>query len=89
MGRQDLTCLLDQLTAWVKELDQRIEQEVAPRKDGQSLMTHPGVGALTALATLLVFGPVERFPDDRHLSSYLGLYPQEDSGAGGGRRRPG
>ncbi len=80
--RQDLTCLLDQLDAWVKELDQRIEQEVARREDAQRLMTHPGVGAQTALATVLVLGPVERFPDDRHLTSYLGLIPQEDSSAG-------
>jgi transposase len=45
-------------------------------------MTHPGVGAQTALATVLVLGPVERFPDDRHVTSYLGLIPQEDSSAG-------
>jgi transposase len=83
--RRDLLCLLQQLDAWVKELDQRIEQEVGRREDAQRLMTHPGVGAQTALATVLVLGPVERFPDTRHLTSYLGLIPQEESS--GSRQR--
>lgn len=80
--RQDLVTLVRQLTVWAKELDQRIAEEVARREDARRLMTHPGVGPQTALATVLVLGPVERFPDDRHLTSYLGLIPQEDSSAG-------
>jgi transposase len=80
--REDLMELVRQLSRWIKELDQRIEQEVARRPDAQRLMTHPGVGPQTALATVLVLGPVERFPDDRHLTSYLGLIPEEDSSAG-------
>jgi len=32
-----------------------------------------------------VLGPVERFPDAKHLTSYLGLIPQEESS--GGRQR--
>jgi transposase len=87
MGRRraDLLQLLAQLDVWVKELDQRIEQEVERRQDAQRLMTHPGVGPQTALATVLVLGPVERFPDSRHLTSYLGLIPQEESS--GSRQR--
>jgi transposase len=77
--RQDLLQLVRQLSLWIKELDQRVEQEVERREDAQRLMTHPGVGPLTALATVLVLGPVERFPDGRHLTSYLGLIPQEES----------
>jgi transposase len=80
--REDLTRLVGQLTAWIKELDQRIAEEVARRPEAQRLMTHPGVGPQTALATVLVLGPVERFPNGRHLTSYLGLIPQEDSSAG-------
>jgi transposase len=83
--REDLSKLVRQLSVWIKELDQRIEEEVARREDAQRLMTHPGVGVQTALATVLVLGPVERFPDDRHLTSYLGLIPQEESS--GGRQR--
>ena len=80
--RKDLTQLIGQLNGWIKELDQRIVQEVARRPEARRLMTHPGVGAQTALATVLVLGPVERFPDKLHLTSYLGLIPQEDSSAG-------
>lgn len=80
--REDLVRLVRQLSVWIKELDQRIAEEVARREDAQRLMTHPGVGAQTALATVLVLGPVERFPNDRHLTSYLGLIPREDSSAG-------
>ena len=74
--------MLGQLNTWVKELAPRIDQEVARREDAQRRMTHPGVGAQMALATVLVLGPVERFSDSRHLTSYLGLIPQEDSSAG-------
>ena len=80
--RKDLLQLVRQLTAWIKELDQRIEEEVARREDAQRLMTHPGVGPLTALGTVLVLGPVERFPDAKHVTSYVGLIPREDSSAG-------
>ncbi len=80
--REDLVRLVRQLSVWIKELDQRIAEEVARRPEAQRLMTHPGVGPQTALATVLVLGPVERFPDDRHLTSYLGLIPEEDSSAG-------
>jgi len=83
--REDLLRLLQQLDAWVKELDQRIDEEVARREEAQRLLTHPGVGPLTALATVLVLGPVERFPDGRHVTSYVGLIPQEESS--GGRQR--
>jgi transposase len=80
--RQDLVRLVEQLNTWVAELDERIEQEVARRPDAQRLMTHPGVGPLTALGTVLVLGPIERFPDAKHVASYLGLIPEEDSSAG-------
>ncbi len=83
--RADLLRLLQQLDAWVKELDQRIEQEVARRADAQRLMTHPGVGPLTALGAVLVLGPIERFPDAKHVTSYVGLIPRENSS--GGRQR--
>ena len=83
--RTDLLRLLQQLDVWVKELDQRIAQEVAQREDAQRLMTHPGVGPLTALGTVLVLGPVERFPDAKHVTSYVGLIPEEDSS--GARQR--
>ena len=70
------------MNTWIKELDLRIDEEVAQRPDAQRLLTHPGVGPLTALGTVLILGPVERFPDAKHVTSYAGLIPQEDSSAG-------
>jgi transposase len=83
--RADLLQLLKQLDEWIGELDARLEQEAAQRPEVQRLATHPGVGTLTALGTVLVLGPVERFPDARHVTSYLGLIPEEESS--GGRQR--
>jgi transposase len=81
MGRRraDLLRLLAQLDTWIKELDERLKQEAEQREAARLLMTHPGVGPLTALGTVLVLGPVERFPDGRHVTSYVGLIPQEES----------
>jgi transposase len=51
------------------------------------LITHPGVGALTALAFVLILGEAERFGCGKQIASYLGLVPEEDSS--GERRRLG
>lgn len=79
--RADLLRLVKQLDEWIGELDKRLEQEASQRPEVQRLKTHPGVGTLTALGTVLVLGPVERFPDSRHVTSYVGLIPAEDSSA--------
>ena len=50
-------------------------------------MTHPGVGALTALAFVLIIGEAERFQCGKQIAGYLGLIPEEDSS--GERRRLG
>ena len=48
---------------------------------------HPGVGALTALAFVLIIGRAERFQCGKQIASYLGLVPLEESS--GQRRRLG
>ena len=83
--RSDLLPLWAQLDHWIEELDQRLEREAEQRAAARLLMTHPGVGPLTALGTVLILGPVERFPDGRHVTSYVGLIPSEESS--GGRQR--
>jgi transposase len=50
-------------------------------------MTHPGVGALTALAFVLILGEAGWFGCGKQIASYLGLVPEEDSS--GERRRLG
>ena len=85
--RHDLLELLDRLNPTVAELTQMIEQEVEKYPAAQRLRTHPGVGALTALAFVLVIGDAERFRCGKQIASYLGLVPAEDSS--GERRRLG
>jgi transposase len=46
------------------------------------LMTHPGVGPITALAFVLIIGTWERFHCGKQISSYVGLIPCQDSSAG-------
>jgi len=85
--RQDLLDLLDQLTPKIQELTRLLEEEVEKRPVTRRLMTHPGVGPLTALAYELVIGTPERFHCGKQIASYLGLVPEEKSS--GDRRRLG
>ena len=80
--RQDLLELLDRMTPSIEELTRAIEQEAEKRPEVLRLMTHPGVGALTALAFVLIIGNVERFKCGKQIGSYVGLIPSEDSSAG-------
>jgi transposase len=79
--RQELLELLDRLHPMIEELSAAIEQEAARRAEVQLLMTHPGVGPITALAFVLIIGTPERFHCGRQIGSYLGLIPCEESSA--------
>src|SRR5262249_45077236 len=86
-GRTREGILLDRLNPTIAELTRAIEGEAERRPEAQRLMTHPGVGALTALAFTLIIRNTERFSCGKQLASYLGLVPLEDSS--GNRRRLG
>ncbi len=79
--------VLDRLNPTITELTQAIEQEAEQCPEAQRLMTHPGVGPLTALAFVLIIGEGNRFGCGKQIASYLGLVPAEDSS--GERRRLG
>jgi len=85
--RRDLLELLDRLSPTIAELTQAVEQEAEKCPEAQRLRTHPGVGALTALAFVLIIGRAERFECGKQVASYLGLVPLEESS--GERRRLG
>ncbi len=85
--RQDLLRWLDELEPKIAELTASVQREVERRPEAQLLMTHPGVGAIRALAFVLVVGDPGRFPNGKKLSGYLGLVPSEESS--GDRRRLG
>ncbi len=86
-GRHDLLELLDRLTLSIDELTAAVEQEAKKWPEVQRLMTHPGVGPLTALAFVLIIGTPGRFHRGKQIGSYLGLIPSEESS--GGRQRLG
>jgi transposase len=73
--------LLAGLTTQIRELDEAITTAALAHPDAPRLITHPGVGALTALATIVVLGPVARFPDSKHVVSYVGLAPSLNASA--------
>jgi transposase len=80
--RQDLLELLDRMNPTVEALTTAVEQEAKKRPEVLRLMTHPGVGPLTALAFVLIIGTPERFKCGKQIGSYVGLIPSEDSSAG-------
>jgi transposase len=80
--RQDLLGLLDRMNPTIEDLTAAIEQEAKKRIEVLRLMTHPGVGPLTALAFVLIIGTPERFKCGKQIGSYVGLIPCEDSSAG-------
>jgi len=85
--RRELLELLDRLNPAIAELSQAVEREAEKCPEAQRLMTHPGVGALTALAFVLIIGETERFQCGKQIAAYLGLVPLEKSS--GNRRRLG
>ena len=85
--RKQLLQSLDGLEAEISELDRRVADEARQRPEAVRLMTHPGVGPVTALALVLTLGPSDRFESAKQVGSYFGLIPSEDSS--GGKQRLG
>jgi len=77
--RQELLAMLDQLNPVIEELDRAVQREAENHADALRLMTHPGVGPVTALAFVLTLGPMTRFQRSKQVVSYLGLNPKERS----------
>jgi len=71
----------------IENLTQRVAEQAGQRCGARLLMTNPGVGPVTALATEVFLGDPRRFVDGKVLASYVGLIPREYSS--GGRQRLG
>src|ERR1017187_10000990 len=85
--RQELLELLDRLNPTIEELTAAVEREAKKRPEVLRLMTHPGVGPLTALAYVLIIGTPTRFQRGKQIGTYGGMIPSEDSS--GGKQRLG
>jgi transposase len=79
--RDESLALLTWLDAHIDPLNAQIAEAANADDQARRLMTHPGVGPLTALATVLILGPVTRFPTSKHVVSYIGLAPTVDASA--------
>jgi transposase len=86
--RTELLLLHDQLEAAIGELDRAVSEQAQGRPAVRRLMTHPGVGPITAMAFVLTLGPAQRFGRGKQVASYLGLIPSEHS-SGEARQRLG
>jgi len=80
--RAELLQLLDQLGASIAALDGAVAEQAYARPAARRLMTHPGLGPVTALAFTLTMGPAQRFQRGKQIASYLGLIPSEYSSGG-------
>jgi transposase len=85
--RHELLELLDRMNPTIEELTAAAEQEGRKRPEALRLMTHPGVGPLTALAYVLIIGTPSRFHGGKQVGNYVGMIPSEDSS--GGKQRLG
>jgi transposase len=87
LRRDTLLEMLEELEQKIQPLERAVEQEAEARPAARLLASHPGVGPVIALATVLTMGEVQRFPNSRSWVSYLGLNPSERSS--GEKRRLG
>ena len=85
--RQELLELLDRLNPTIEELTAAVEREARKRPEALRLMTHPGVGPITALAYVLIIGTPARFECGKQIGTYVGMIPCEESS--GGKQRLG
>ncbi len=67
--RSELQALYQHLDAHVDRLGERVKKVAEERPRATLLMTHPGVGSVTALATEVFVGDPARFLDGKALSS--------------------
>jgi transposase len=82
--RDTLLALYPQLQGPISDLDGQVEAQAQQRPHARRLLTHPGVGPITALATEVFLGDPRRFPDGKAVASYVGMIPSEHSS---GRRQ--
>src|SRR5260370_22943545 len=85
--RTELQVLYRTLSTQIDKLDEQVMNQALQRPGAKLLLTHPGVGPVTALATDVFLGDPGRFDDGKAVVSYVGIIPSEYSS--GGRQRLG
>ena len=77
--RTELLRLYVQLQKRIQALDKEVDVQARQRPQARRLLTHPGVGAVTALATEVFLGDPNRFDTGNQVASYIGMIPCEPS----------
>src|SRR6201998_583384 len=85
--RQHFQELRQELNQRLQQLDQVVREQAEQRAGARRLLSHPGVGPITALATEVFLGDAQRFPNAKAVASYAGMIPSEHSS--GGKQRIG
>jgi transposase len=78
--RQELLELLERMNPAIEELTAAVEREARKRPEAMRLMTHPGVGPITALAFVLIIGTPTRFQRGKQIGAYVGMIPSCGAG---------
>jgi transposase len=80
--RNELQATYAKFEAEIEKLNQRVAEQADGRPGARLLLTHPGVGPITALATDVFLGDPTRFSDGKALASYVGITLSEYSSGG-------
>ncbi len=76
---EDLLTLLVPLNERIARVERWLKQQASIDDRVRLLMTHPGVGVLTALGVVHTLEPFNRFSKQRSVVAYVGLEPRERS----------
>jgi transposase len=77
--RSALQAMYKKMEEEIENLSKQVAEQAGHRSGARLLMTHPGVGPVTALATDVFLGDPRRFVDGKALASYVGIIPREYS----------
>jgi len=77
--RSMLQALYRKMAEEIEQLTAQVAERARQRCGARLLLTHPGVGPVTALATEVFLGDPQRFADGKALASYVGMIPREYS----------
>jgi transposase len=80
--RSQLFELLDDLSGRIKVIEKWLEEKAAGDAQVGLLLSHKGIGTLSALVVVHTLGDITRFPSSKEAVAYTGLDPLERSSAG-------
>src|SRR5208282_4567782 len=77
--RSALQAMYRSMAEEIKNLTEQVAEQAEQRGGARLLLSHPGVGPVTALATEVFLGDPRRFADGKALASYVGMIPRKYS----------